>query len=235
MAKSYSLDEFMRRYLYAPKYNKVPKNIDVTKLPSLDARTKEIKVKLQKYIPYDNNTNSTEKTSKSTTYPTKKVHINVPNTNSTKTEQLKPEPVKNELPEVTVTPEKTETQQTKTTNRPLKKIRKKAKANGDYYTIKSGDTLSQIAKDLGVSIDTLAYLNGIKNKNKIRAGQKIRIKQTKPFEDEKKFNPIMDDSEYIEEPKEENNEDYYNKTKAQVDDDLRKKRTKQKIKYTLDV
>ena len=45
----------------------------------------------------------------------------------------------------------------------------------------------------------------------------------------------MDDSEYIEEPKEENNEDYYNKMKASEDADLRKKRTKQKIKYTLDV
>ena len=184
---------------YAPKYNKVPKNIDVTKLPSLDPKTKEIKVQLQNLIPheiiknkvyftpYNNNTNSTEKTSKSTTYPMKKTHIHMLNTNSTKTEQLKPEPVKNILPEITVTPEKTEIQQTKTTNKPLKKIRKKAKANGDYYTIKSGDTLSQIAKDLGVSIDALAYLNGIKNKNKIRAGQKIRIKQTKPFEDEKKI------------------------------------------------
>lgn len=184
---------------YAPKYNKVPKNIDVTKLPSLDPKTKEIKVQLQNLIPYANNTNLTEKTSKSTTYPMKRVHINVPNTNSTKTKQLKPEPVKNILPEITVTPEKTETQQTKTTNQPLKKIRKKAKANGDYYTIKSGDTLSQIAKDLGVSIEA------------------------------------MDDSEYIEEPKEENNEDYYNKMKASADADLRKKRTKQKIKYTLDV
>ena len=127
---------------YAPKYNKVPKNIDVTKLPSLDPKTKEIKVQLQNLIPYNNNTNLTEKTSKSTTYPMKRVHIHVPNTNSTKTKQLKPEPVKNNiLPEITVTPEKTEIQQTKTTNKPLKKIRKKAKANGDYYTIKSGDTL----------------------------------------------------------------------------------------------
>ena len=219
-----------------PKYNKVPKNIDVTKLPRLNTKTKEIEVQLQNPIPYDNNTNLTEKTSKSTTYPMKREHINVPNTNSTKTKQLKPEPVKNnKLPELTVTPEKNRDTTNKTTNKPLKKIRKKAKANGDYYTIKSGDTLSQIAKDLGVSIDTLAYLNGIKNKNKINAGQKIRIKQTKPFEDEKKFNPIMDDSEYIEEPKEENNEDYYNKMKASADADLRKKRTKQKIKYTLDV
>lgn len=45
-----------------------------------------------------------------------------------------------------------------------------------YYTIKSGDTLSEIAAKYGTSVSKLQSLNGIKNANKIYAGQKIRVK-----------------------------------------------------------
>ncbi|EME75409.1 GH25 family lysozyme [Bacillus sonorensis] len=45
-----------------------------------------------------------------------------------------------------------------------------------YYTIKSGDTLSGISKKFNTSIKTLQAWNGIKNANKIYAGQKIRVK-----------------------------------------------------------
>ena len=45
-----------------------------------------------------------------------------------------------------------------------------------YYTIKSGDTLSAIGQKYGVSIDTLCKWNGIKNPNLIYAGQTIRVK-----------------------------------------------------------
>ncbi|KAA6450329.1 glycoside hydrolase family 25 protein [Bacillus swezeyi] len=45
-----------------------------------------------------------------------------------------------------------------------------------YYTIKSGDTLSGISKRFNRSIKTLQAWNGIKNANKIYAGQKIRVK-----------------------------------------------------------
>ncbi|QHZ46391.1 glycoside hydrolase family 25 protein [Bacillus sp. NSP9.1] len=45
-----------------------------------------------------------------------------------------------------------------------------------YYTIKSGDTLSRISKRFNTSIKTLQAWNGIKNANKIYAGQKIRVK-----------------------------------------------------------
>lgn len=45
-----------------------------------------------------------------------------------------------------------------------------------YYTIKSGDTLSGIAKRYGTTYQNLAKLNGISNPNKIYAGQKIRVK-----------------------------------------------------------
>ncbi|MCY8141840.1 GH25 family lysozyme [Bacillus haynesii] len=45
-----------------------------------------------------------------------------------------------------------------------------------YYTINSGDTLSGISKRFNTSIKTLQNWNGIKNANKIYAGQKIRVK-----------------------------------------------------------
>ena len=45
-----------------------------------------------------------------------------------------------------------------------------------YYTVKSGDTLTKIAKAHDTTYQELAELNGIANPNKIYAGQKIRIK-----------------------------------------------------------
>ena len=44
-----------------------------------------------------------------------------------------------------------------------------------YYTVKSGDTLSKIAKEYGTTHEALAQLNGIANPNKIYVGQKIRV------------------------------------------------------------
>ena len=45
-----------------------------------------------------------------------------------------------------------------------------------YYTIKRGDTLSGIASKYGTTYQHLAQINGIANPNKIRAGQRIRVK-----------------------------------------------------------
>ena len=45
-----------------------------------------------------------------------------------------------------------------------------------YYTVKYGDTLSGISAKYGTSISQLCSWNGIKNANKIYAGQKIRVK-----------------------------------------------------------
>lgn len=45
-----------------------------------------------------------------------------------------------------------------------------------YYTVKSGDTLSKIAAKHGTTYQKLASLNGIKNPDKIYAGQKLRIR-----------------------------------------------------------
>lgn len=43
------------------------------------------------------------------------------------------------------------------------------------YTVKKGDTLSAIAKKYNTTVDALVKKNGIKNKNLIYVGQKIRI------------------------------------------------------------
>lgn len=46
----------------------------------------------------------------------------------------------------------------------------------EWYTIKSGDTLSAIAKKFNTTVNELVKLNGIKTPNLIYAGQKIRVK-----------------------------------------------------------
>ena len=45
-----------------------------------------------------------------------------------------------------------------------------------YYTIKYGDTLSEIARRYGTTTGRLAALNGIKDPDKIYAGQRIRVR-----------------------------------------------------------
>ena len=49
----------------------------------------------------------------------------------------------------------------------------------DYHTVKSGETLSVIAKKYGVSVQRLADYNNIKDINKLSVGQKIKIPQSK--------------------------------------------------------
>lgn len=44
-----------------------------------------------------------------------------------------------------------------------------------YYQIKSGDTLSQIARANGITVEQLAKLNGIKDINRIKAGSILRF------------------------------------------------------------
>lgn len=48
-------------------------------------------------------------------------------------------------------------------------------SGSQYYTVRSGDTLSRIASRYGTSYQTLAKLNGIKNPNRIYPGQSIRL------------------------------------------------------------
>ncbi len=49
------------------------------------------------------------------------------------------------------------------------------KGKAKYYKVRSGDTLSAIAKKYGTSIDKLCRLNGISRNSVIRVGQKIRV------------------------------------------------------------
>ena len=48
-------------------------------------------------------------------------------------------------------------------------------ANNSTYTVKSGDTLSEIAQTRGTTVEDLARLNGIKNVNLINIGQELKI------------------------------------------------------------
>lgn len=50
------------------------------------------------------------------------------------------------------------------------------KASGYTYTVKKGDTLSEIAEKTGVSVAKLQSYNGIKNANKITVGQVLKLK-----------------------------------------------------------
>ena len=43
------------------------------------------------------------------------------------------------------------------------------------YTVKSGDTLSSIAKKFNTTVEELVSSNGIKNKNLIYVGQKLTV------------------------------------------------------------
>ena len=53
---------------------------------------------------------------------------------------------------------------------------KKGYAKGGSVKVKSGDTLSQIAKSKGVTLKSLMAANpGIKNANEIRVGQSIKM------------------------------------------------------------
>ena len=62
------------------------------------------------------------------------------------------------------------------------------KTNSVYYTVKSGDTLSDIASKYGTTYQHLAQINGISNPNLIYVGQKIKIDDSAP----------VDQSEYYE-------------------------------------
>ena len=57
-----------------------------------------------------------------------------------------------------------------------KKLGSGSGSSAQYYTIRSGDTLSEIAQKYGTSVSQLQSWNGIKNANVIYAGQKIRVK-----------------------------------------------------------
>ena len=54
-------------------------------------------------------------------------------------------------------------------------IRGNSNSNVVDYTVKSGDTLSEIAKKYGTTVNAIASANGISNPNLISVGQKLKI------------------------------------------------------------
>jgi LysM repeat protein len=49
-------------------------------------------------------------------------------------------------------------------------------SSSGYYTVRAGDTLSQIAKWYGTTVHYLASINGISNPSLIRIGQVLRVR-----------------------------------------------------------
>lgn len=56
------------------------------------------------------------------------------------------------------------------------KVNEILKVTSVNYTVKSGDTLSEIALKYNTTVDNLVKLNNIKNKNLIYVGQVLKIK-----------------------------------------------------------
>lgn len=67
---------------------------------------------------------------------------------------------------------------------PVKKVNsaksstKKTTSSVSVYTVKKGDTLSEIAKEYGTTVNELVKLNNIKNPNLIYPGQKLKLKSS---------------------------------------------------------
>ena len=57
-----------------------------------------------------------------------------------------------------------------------KKLGINSKPKEEYYTVVRGDNLTKIAKKYGTTVNQLVKWNGIKNKNLIYAGQKLRVR-----------------------------------------------------------
>lgn len=48
---------------------------------------------------------------------------------------------------------------------------------GMYYTVKAGDTLSELARRFGTTVEQLQAWNNIANPNKIQVGQRLIVRQ----------------------------------------------------------
>lgn len=59
---------------------------------------------------------------------------------------------------------------------PQSPVVKKTSSGSQYYTIRSGDTLSAIARKKGTSVSKICKLNGIKPTKVLRPGTRIRVK-----------------------------------------------------------
>lgn len=72
-------------------------------------------------------------------------------------------------------------QATGSASKPAKKPApaKKTPSRASTYTVKAGDTLSEIAVKYGTTVSALQKLNNIENPNLIKVGQKLKLKATK--------------------------------------------------------
>lgn len=68
--------------------------------------------------------------------------------------------------------------------------KKPSNSKAKVYTVKKGDTLSAIAVKYGVTVKQLQSLNGIKDKNQIYAGQKIKLPGTATASPAKKYHTV---------------------------------------------
>lgn len=62
------------------------------------------------------------------------------------------------------------------------------------YTVKSGDTLTAIAKKFNTTVEALVISNGIKNKNLIYVGQVLQIptkENTEPVKGNEVYNALV--------------------------------------------
>ena len=62
------------------------------------------------------------------------------------------------------------------TDPPEYQIKKTAKSKSVYHTVKSGETLSSIARKYKTSVSKLTKLNRLRDANKLKIGQRIRVK-----------------------------------------------------------
>lgn len=79
------------------------------------------------------------------------------------------------MPQVQITPQQIQQQSHILNDRLYLPELPEEDVSDDYYTIKRGDTLYDIAKKYNMSISDIARLNGIKNANLIRASQRLRF------------------------------------------------------------
>jgi len=63
-----------------------------------------------------------------------------------------------------------------TTTTPVANVNSAASATFQWYTVKSGDTLWNIARNHGVSLNDLLALNGLNTNSKIAVGNRLKIK-----------------------------------------------------------
>ena len=61
-------------------------------------------------------------------------------------------------------------------SKPMPQVNKSKKSGAQYYKVRSGDTLSKIAKRNGTTVKRLCQLNGIKETTVLQIGKRLRVR-----------------------------------------------------------